>query len=110
MSQYKQWERWKARVYHSDNNGFEDRPVVIVSEEELIVVALKVTTHGHSGRVRPLEYEIQNIEPTGLDQGSVIQCDKYHKLPKENMSDIYYGRLSATDIVLLQQMMKFHGL
>lgn len=110
MGQYKQWEIWKARVYHDDDNGFENRPVVVISEDELIVLALKITTHGHSGKVRSLEYEIFDLEPTGLDKGSVIQCDKYHRLPKANMSDIRYGRLSSADIVHLQVLMKYHGL
>ena len=46
----------------------------------------------------------------GLDKGSVVQCEKYHKIPKEYVTNYYYGRLSAADIVMLQAMMKYHGL
>jgi len=110
MQQFEQWQIWKAKVVHDDNRGFEERPVVIISEEEMIVLSLKVTTHGHSGKVRPFEYEIMKWKEAGLDKGSVVQCEKYHKIPKEYMTNYYYGRLSAADIVMLQAMMKYHGL
>jgi hypothetical protein len=49
-------------------------------------------------------------EEAGLDKGSVVQCKKYHKIPKENMTNHYYGRLSAADIIMLQAMMRYNGL
>lgn len=110
MSTYQKWEVWKAKVYHDDNKGYEERPVVIISKENLLVLSLKVTTHGHSGKIRPFEYEIHKCAEAGLDEGSVIQCEKYHKIPVGNMLNHRYGRLSATDISMLQAMMRFHGL
>lgn len=110
MAKYQQWEIWRAKVYHDDNKGFEERPVIVIEEKALIVLSLKVTTHGHSGKVRPFEYEIHYCELAGLDEGSVVQCEKYHKIPLEKMIDHKYGRLAAADIAMLQVMMKFHGL
>ena len=110
MQQYKQWEIWRAKVFHEDNHGFEERPGIIISEEKMIVLSLKVTTHGHSGKVRPFEYEIMKWKEAGLDEGSVVQCKKYHKIPKQNMINHSYGRLSAADLVMLQAMMRYNGL
>ena len=110
MADYNKWEVWRARVDFDDGMGSKERPVVIISGEKQIVLALKVTTHNHSGRVRPFEYEIQFCKEAGLDDGSIIQCEKYYHIPCGRMTEHKYGRLSAADIIMVQTMMKFNGL
>ncbi len=81
---------------------------LIIAPDKILV--LKITTHGHSDKPKPYEFEIAKWEDAGLPAQSYIQCDKYISLEDKMFTGKKYGKLKACDIILLQQMMKFHSL
>lgn len=104
-----EWDIYEADVpYIEDETQSSLRPVLIISEKEVLV--LKMTTHQHSNKPRPYEYEIMKWEKAGLTAQTYIQCDKFIRLREEQFTGKYYGRLQATDIIGVKVMMKFHGL
>ena len=109
MRDFQQWEIWEADVpFSEDLSKSKKRPVLIISPT--VVLVLKLTTHGHSDKPKPYEYEIAKWEKAGLTAQTYIQCDRFIKLGREKFTERYYGRLQATDIIGLQAMMRFHGL
>lgn len=109
MSDYSRWEIWEADVpYIDDPKKSSKRPVLIISPE--IVLVLKITTHGHSDKPKPYEYEVMKWQEAGLTAQSYIQCKQYIRLDKNSFTGKQYGKLKMTDIVLLQQMMRFNNL
>ena len=109
MTGMKEWEIWEADVpYLEDPSKSSVRPVLIIALDKVLV--LKITTHGHSDRPRPYEYEVFKWQEAGLPAKSYIQCDKYISLSKGRFTGKKYGSLKMTDIVGVRQMMHYHGL
>ena len=109
MPDFQQWEIYEADVpFDEDINKSKKRPVLIISPTEVLV--LKLTTHGHSDSPKPLEYEILKWAEAGLEVKTFVECNRYVRLTRERFTGKKYGRLQLTDIVLLRQMMRFHGL
>lgn len=71
---------------------------------------LKMTSHGHSSKPKPLEYELLKWQDAGLTTKTFVDCSSYVRLHKDQFTERYYGRLMAVDIIGVRQMMKFHGL
>ena len=104
-----EWEIWEADVpFFEDSSKSSVRPVLIISPTECLV--LKVTSHGHSDKPNPLEYEIAKWQQAGLTVKSYIQCDRFVRLGEERFTGKKYGRLQFIDIAGVRYMMKFHGL
>ena len=82
--------------------------MLIISPTEVLV--LKITTHHHSDKPKPYEYEIMKWSEAGLTAQSYIQCDMFYRLPDSSFTGKSYGRLMAVDIIGVQQMMRFHRL
>ena len=109
MCDFQKWEIWEADVpFREDSSKSKRRPVLIVSPTEVLV--LKMTPHQHSDRPRPYEYEVMKWKEAGLTAQTYVQCDQYIQLGHKHFKGRQYGRLQLIDIVLLQQMMKYHGL
>lgn len=109
MLDLQKWEIYEADVpFREDETKSKKRPVLIISPTEVLV--LKLTTHGHSDKPNPLEYEISKWAEAGLETKTFIECDRYVQLGIERFTGRKYGRLQLTDIILLRQMMQFHGL
>ena len=109
MSKYQNWEIWEADVpYREDITKSSRRPVLIISPTEVLV--LKLTTHQHSDKPKPYEYEIMKWQEAGLTAQTYIQCDRFIQLSDRRFSGKQYGRLQMADIIGVQVMMRFHGL
>ena len=109
MFNFQKWEIWEADVpYIEDSSKSKKRPVLIISSTEVLV--LKMTTHQHSDRPKPYEYEIMKWQEAGLTAKTYVQCDRFIQLGHERFTGMQYGRLQTTDIVCIQPMMRFHGL
>ena len=109
MSDFEKWDIREADVPYIDNpNKSSFRPVLIIAPD--MVLVLKITTHGHSDRPKPYEYEIFKWQEAGLTAPSYIQCDKYIRLNKDRFTGKKYGKLKMTDIIGVETMMRYHGL
>lgn len=107
MINIERWEIWEANVPFEDKNGSKNRPVLILSETEYLVLSLKMTSHEPRYKKLEGEYEIMKWEAAGLEKPTVIQCSKRLQLEKERFTGKKYGRLSATDIIGLQAILKY---
>ena len=109
MYEFEKWDIWEADVPYIDNPGKSSRrPVLIIAPG--VVLVLKITTHGHSDKPKPYEYEAFKWQEAGLTAPSYIQCDKYIKLSQDRFTGKQYGKLKMADIVGVEAMMKYHGL
>lgn len=109
MYNFQNWEIWEADVpYREDPLKSSRRPVLIISPNEVLI--LKMTTHHHSEKPKPYEYEIAKWQAAGLTAQTYIQCDRFIKLGQERFSGKQYGRLQMTDIIGVQYMLQYHGL
>lgn len=109
MCDFQKWEIWEAEVpFAEDPSKSKLRPVLIISPTEVLV--LKMTTHHHSDKPKPYEYEVMKWREAGLTAQTYVQCDRYVQLGQERFTGMQYGRLQSTDIVCIQPMMRFHGL
>ena len=53
--------------------------------------------------------EFERWEKAGLLKPTVIQCSKLLRLDRNRIGDRKYGRLTATDIIGVQAMLKYLG-
>lgn len=109
MLDFQKWDIWEADVpFQDDKTKSKIRPVLIVSETEVLV--LKMTTHGKSDKPRPYEYELMKWEKAGLKMQTYVQCDRFIRLGPNRFTGKKYGRLQSTDIIGVQHIMRYHGL
>ena len=100
MKAFKKWEIWKADVpYEEDKSKSGFRPVVIISETEVLV--LKMTTHQNSAKPKPYEYELMKWTEAGLPNKTFVQCNRFIRLNKSACTNKKYGVLQAADIISL---------
>lgn len=107
MTSFNRWEIWEADVPFEEGIGSKCRPVLILSEEECFIISLKMTSHKPRYTKLEGEYEIMKWEEAGLMKPTVIQCSRILKLKNEMMTGKKYGRLTATDIIGLQAMLRY---
>lgn len=109
MNNIDKWDIVEADVpFREDLTKSKLRPVLIISENEYLV--LKLTTHHHSDKPRPYEYEISKWQEAGLTAMTYIQCDRFVRLSQKRLTGKRYGRLQMADIIGVTVMMRFHGL
>ncbi len=101
------WDIWEAIVPYEEGPGEKGRPVVILSEEEAIVFSLKMTSHAPRYDKLEGEYELMKWQEAGLTKPTVVQCSKLLKLDNNAFTGKKYGRLTATDIIGLQAMLRY---
>lgn len=107
MTKMKRWEIWEADVPYEENKGHKKRPVLILSETDMIVFSLKMTSHKARYKKLEGEYEIMKWQEAGLEKPTVIQCSKRLKLEKSRFTGKQYGRLMATDIIGMQALLQY---
>lgn len=107
MTLYKQWEIWEADVPFEDTKDSKKRPVLILSDETVAVLSVKMTSHAPRYKTLPGEYEIVKWKESGLLRPTVIQCSKVIRLPKEKMRSKNFGKLQASDILGMKVMLKY---
>ena len=97
-NEMQEWDIWEADVpYIDDPSKSSMRPVLIIAPDRVLV--LKITTHGHSSKPKPYEYEIFKWSEAGLTAQSYIQCDKFISLTPDRFTGKKYGNLKIIDIV-----------
>ena len=109
MIDMERWEIWEADVPFEEGKGSKKRPVLVLSENEIYVLSLKMTSHEPRYNRMEGEYEIMRWQEAGLDKPTVIQCSKILKLDRSRFTGKKYGRLMSTDIILLQEVLRYMG-
>lgn len=110
MIQCNRWEIWEAVVPFEESEGSKKRPVLILSPEERYVLSLKMTSHAPRYKRMDGEFEIMKWAEAGLLKPTVIQCSKQLRLEESAFTGKQYGRLTMTDIIGLQQLLKYMGI
>ena len=100
-------KRWEADVPFEEEKGSKKRPVVILSDSEYIVLSLKMTSHKPRYNILEGEFELMKWQEAGLSKPTVVQCSKLLKLKRNRITGKKYGRLSATDIIGLQTVLRY---
>ena len=98
----KQWEVWLASVRFEDQpDRSKKRPVVVTSAGEVVVLALKVTSHSP----RPVwgEYALTEWQFAGLSKPSTVRVGKPLRLDMEDMIH-RIGSLHPLDILAIQSI------
>lgn len=109
MFKFETWDIVQAEVPYIDDPAQSSiRPVLIISPTEVLV--LKMTTHHHSEKPKPFEYEMMKWGESGLTSRTFIQCNRFISLSDDNFTGKKYGRLTPTDIIGVRTMMRYHGL
>ena len=107
MADYARWEIWEAEVQFEESDKSKKRPVLILSETECLVISLKMTSHEARYDKMEGEYEIMRWEEAGLLKPTVVQCSKRLQLRKSCITERKYGRLTATDIIGIQALLRY---
>lgn len=82
MIDFQRWEIWEADVPFEDKPGSKRRPVLFLSETGMLVLSLKMTSHEA----------------------------RYKKLNCDRFTGKKFGRLTATDIIGLQAVLRYMGI
>jgi len=107
---YNRWEIWEAKVPFEDRDEYKKRPVLVLSEEDMIVLSLKMTSHSPRYHKLDGEYEIMRWQEAGLKKPTVIQCSKLLRLNKSLMMGRKYGKLLSTDVIALRSLLRYMGI
>ena len=96
--QYKRWEIWWAEVRYEDSpETIESRPVLVVSQQEMFIIAFKMT-----GTKRVPDYKIKLWQEAGLDKETYIRVNMKLKLYEQDMLS-KIGSLQPIDILGFQK-------
>ena len=106
-TEFEPWEVVEAFVPFEDISGKKKRPVVVLSETEAIVFSLKMTSHEPRYKTLEGEYELMHWQEAGLVKPTVVQCRKRLQLGKDAFTGRKFGKLTLTDILGLQYMIKY---
>lgn len=107
MTKFNRWEIWEAVVSFEECSGRKKRPVLVLSEDEYLVLSLKMTSHKPRYKTLEGEYEVMQWKEAGLLKPTVVQCSKVLKLQMSDITDKKYGKLRAVDIWGLEEMLKY---
>lgn len=107
MDRFEKWDIWEANVQFEEKKGCQKRPILILSDDECIVLSLKMASHEPRYKKLEGEYEVMKWREAGLLKPTVIQCSKLLKLDRKRITEKKYGRLMATDIIGLQSMLRY---
>lgn len=107
MSEIKpeQWDVWMANFPYEEEDGrFSRRPLIILSCDPVIVLAVKVTKH--EKRVwDSYDVEIEHWREAGLSLPSTARVAKTDVIPVSNLHD-YKGHLQDDDIIRIYTKFK----
>ena len=96
------WDIWWAEFAYEGMEGSKDRPVVVVSPEEMYVLSAKITSH--EARNQWGEYEIIHWRSAGLPKPSTIRLTQLLPLQEEDFRS-KIGRLHPEDIFFIERML-----
>lgn len=101
MKDKEAWDIWWADVYFEDHPSQKKRrPVVVLEDDGLCILSLKVTTHGPRS-FDPCDYELQYWKEAGLAFPSVVRVAHVAYLREDDFHE-KLGRLENADILGLQ--------
>ena len=110
MAEMHRWEIWEANVPFEEGKGSKFRPVLILSQKEMLVLSLKMTSHEPRYKKIEGEYEVYRWKEAGLEKQTVIQCSKKLKLDISSFTGKKFGRLAAVDILGIQALLRYMGI
>jgi len=92
----KRWEVWLAYVKYEDFSAEKRRPVLILDDDCVYVLAASITGHSPRAGFRG-EYEIQDWKGAGLGKQSTVRLSKKAEIVHRNLIH-KMGDLQAVDI------------
>ncbi len=101
----RRWEiYWADAPFEDDPSLSKLRPVVILNDKIVYVLASKITSH-EARENAAYDYVLIHWEEAGLTKPSVVRVEKLLQLKPEQIKD-RIGQLSLVDIAAIQKMMK----
>lgn len=100
MSKALPWEIWWAYVAFEEGNDGKERPVLVLEDGTVYVIALMITSHDQRNVYG--EYDITKWQSAGLKKPSTIRITKRLKLMETDLIR-KMGDLQPYDIVMLQR-------
>jgi len=106
MKTFKRGEIYFAKVKYEDTPDFKVRPVLVIGEEKLLVLALKMTTHEPRNYK---DYELKYWKECGLPKKTIVRTDKRCFLkPNEILNKI--GTINSEDMEEIEKIIEFSKL
>jgi len=100
MSKAQPWEIWWAYVAFAEGNDGKERPVLVLEDGTVYVLALMITSHEQRNMYG--EYDITKWQSAGLKKPSTIRVTRRLELDENDLIS-KMGDLHPVDIVLLQR-------
>ena len=100
MSKAQPWEIWWAYVAFEEGNDGKERPVLVLEDGTVYVLALMITSHEQRNIYG--EYDITKWQSAGLKRPSTIRVTRRLRLDEKDLIS-KMGDLHPVDIVLLQR-------
>lgn len=100
MSKAQPWEIWWAYVAFEEGNDGKERPVLVLEDGTVYVLALMITSHEQRNIYG--EYDITKWQSAGLKKPSTIRVTRRLRLDEKDLIS-KMGDLHPVDIVLLQR-------
>ena len=100
MSKARPWEIWWAYVAFEEGDGGKERPVLVLEDGTVYVIAFMITSHEQRNVYG--EYDVTKWQSAGLTKPSTIRVTRKLKL-EENDLIRKLGDLHPLDIVLLER-------
>lgn len=100
MSKAQPWEIWWAYIAFEEGNGGKQRPVLVLEDGTVYVIALMITSHDQRNLYG--EYDIIKWQSAGLTKPSTIRITRKLRLEESDLIR-KMGELQAFDIVLLKR-------
>jgi len=100
----RRWEiYWADAPFEDDPAQSKLRPVVILNDKIVYVLASKITSH-EARENAAYDHVVIHWEEAGLKKPSVVRVDKLLQLKPEQIKD-RIGQLSLVDIAAIQKLM-----
>lgn len=103
MGKYNIGEVWWVQFPYSDKNEVKRRPVIVIDERTMAILAMYVTTKNKS--YNPYSIPIEDWKSAGLNRESWTIIDKIVNIEECNI-DLQIGVLSQRDLVKIIQLVR----
>lgn len=100
MGKAQPWEIWLAYVAFEESDGGKERPVLVLEDGTVYVIALMITSHEQRNMYG--EYDVVKWQSAGLRKPSTIRITRKLMLSEEDLIS-KIGDLQPLDIVLLSR-------
>jgi len=95
---------WIDFPFEDDPNQFKERPAIILKDQTVCILALRVTSHDERA-YDYYDYALQEWQYANLAKPSVVRIKKLAQVLPEKIRG-YIGRLHPVDIMAIQLKMK----